>query len=179
MTDFLNPLVVQIQHFVARASITASAVRSQGTRGVKEAATAHLAGLPLSDFALRDGVQFRKVLDRETKALIQALPRRARSWGLARKCLNIFLRDAYYNADLRRHYGLSAAAKHYEIPLDRIVAQELKKMAGRGQLPVWPGVKHLTAPISDTFQAFASSRAAANGIARVHVDAFLWTAGRR
>ncbi len=179
MSDFAVPLVVQIQHFVARASITASAVRSQGTSGVKDAATAYLARLPLSDFALCDAKSFRDALDNETEALQLALPRDARPWGLARKCLNMFLRDAYYNADLRETYHLSAAVAHYEVPLDGIVARGLKATAGRGTLPAWPGVKHLKAQIRDRFQEFASSCAADNGIARVHIDAFLWTTGRR
>ncbi len=115
MSDFTVPLIVQIQHFVARASITASAVRSQGTSGVKDAATAYLARLQLSDFALSDAEQFRDALDRETEAIRQALPRDADSWGLARKCLNMFLRDAYYNADLRETYHLSAAAAHLPV----------------------------------------------------------------
>jgi len=53
---------------------------------------------------------------------------------------HMFLRDAYYNADLRETYHLSAAAAHYEVPLDGIVARELKTIAGRGTLPPWPGV---------------------------------------
>ena len=94
---------------------------------------------------------------------------------MSRKLLNIFLRDCFYNAYLAKAYGLQNAEEFYEVPLDSITAQQLKKRAERGQLPVWPGVKHLSPEESDRFQAFAREVAGNAGVAPVHLDALWWS----
>jgi hypothetical protein len=105
-------------------------------------------------------------------------PAKARSWGLARKCLNIFLRDCFYSHDLRRAYRLGVAAPWFEVPLDAVVVRELRnRMSDR--LPArWPGVKHLTPSLSADYQAFAKELSSRMGIHRVHLDTFLWVEGR-
>jgi hypothetical protein len=75
---------------------------------------------------------------------------------------------------LRREYGLHAAEDYYELPLDSAVARGLRRRAGRGELPEWPGLKHLTARESRKYQDFARTVAAGLGTLRVHLDAVLW-----
>lgn len=41
--------------------------------------------------------------------------------------MNIFLRDCFYNAYLRDAYGLAVAEPWFEVPLDSVVAEGLKK----------------------------------------------------
>lgn len=124
------------------------------------------------------GSRFRLVLDRETLRLQSVLPKTARHWGMARKLLNIFLRDCFYTGSLNSAYRLSQIEDHLEIPLDSITAKALKQAAGRGRLPRWPGVKHLTPEVSDAFQAAGHVEARRQGISRVHLDAVWWSLAR-
>ena len=55
--------------------------------------------------------------------------------------LNIFMRDCLYTAYLTCPYDLHYAEEYFEVPLDSISAKSLRKGAGRGVLPRWPGVR--------------------------------------
>jgi hypothetical protein len=48
-----------------------------------------------------------------------------RTWGAARKALNLFLRDVQYSWDLSSYFGLHTIFSFLEVPLDRYVAQGL------------------------------------------------------
>lgn len=161
-----------VQAHIARVAITPSAARGQGASGVVHAARVHLAQLDLSRFCR--GGEFPQLLDEETEALISVLPRAAQSWGLARKLVNIFLRDASYTVHLREPYRLSTVEALLEVPLDSITATELKRTQPPGALPAWVSVKGLSPEASDRFQAAAQSVARSEGIARVHLDALWW-----
>lgn len=167
-----------IQCMVARGAIGASTVRSQGASGVAVAARNFLAGIQLSKFSTDEPQKFYRVLNQETERLSISLPRAARSWGLARKCLNIFLREAFYNAFLQSQYHLTAAEKLYELPLDGIVAKALRSRA-RGELPRWPGVRYLESDTSIRYQSVAERLAAKEGVVRVHLDAIYWAKERQ
>jgi len=168
--DFIR----HIHTYVARYSVSASAVRGQNTAGLVIAARRYLAAMPLRGFAADSQSQFLRNLDGHTERLRMALPSGARAWGLARKVLNIFLRNALYTAYLRERYQLDLAEQWYEIPLDSIVARRLREYAGRAQLPRWPGVKHLTPSMSARYQAAARAAAERFGVAPVHLDAVWW-----
>src|SRR4051794_30529212 len=103
----MGRLIQAVQRRVAEVAIGASTVRGQGAKGVAAAARQVLAGVPLRAFAAADPAAFRSVLDDATIRLMRALPEAARSWGLARKCLNVFLRDALYNVYLAAEFGLA------------------------------------------------------------------------
>lgn len=163
---------------VARGAIGASTVRSQGAPGVAVAARNFLADIQLSKFSTDESKKFYRVLNQETERLAMSLPRAARSWGLARKCLNIFLREAFYNAFLQSQYHLTAAEKLYELPLDGIVAKALRYRAP-GELPRWPGVRYLESDTSIKYQAVAERLAADEGVVRVHLDAIYWAKERQ
>jgi hypothetical protein len=161
-----------VQCRTARAAISASASRGRGGEGVVKAARAVTSRLDLDRFATRDRATFARVLDAATKELLGALPRRARAWGLARKLLNIFLRDSLYDGYLNRAHGLQQAERFFEIPLDSITATHLYSLAP--ELPRWLGVKHLDEGTSAAYQATALLAARERGVARVHLDVFWW-----
>src|SRR4051812_22406287 len=130
-----------IRSRVARIAVGPSTVRGRGNKGVVAAARRHLRHIDLAQFGTSDSKRFEKVLDRETEALRDALPAGARHWGIARKVLNIYLRDCFYTTYLCEEFDLGKAENLFEIPLDSITAKELIHDSGRGVLPPWPGVK--------------------------------------
>ena len=167
-------LVPIIQAHVARVAITPSAARRQGAKGVVQAARRFLAESDLRPFGTSDRARFGDALDLETDRLGSSLPAPAGTWGLSRKLLNIFLRDALYTHYLCDHYGLAPSEHLLELPLDSITAGKLRKIAGRGRLPPWTAVKRLTPTASAEYQAAALHVAKEFGVARVHLDALWW-----
>jgi hypothetical protein len=172
--EFLNT----IQSRTARVAIGASTVRGRGNAGTVAASRQFVRSLPLQRFALDDPSRFAAELDRTTDDLCAALPRNAQHWGLARKILNIFLRDCLYTTYLSEAYQLQRAENLLELPLDSITARQLQLIAGRGVLPRWPGVRHVTADVSARYQAVPAKEANARKIARAHLDALWWSVGR-
>lgn len=169
--------LLAIQSRVARVSVGASTVRGRGHGGSVSAARRYLRQVKLNKFGANPA-EFRAALEKETSGLLKALPKNARHWGIARKLLNIFLRDCLYTTYLEEAYRLRSTQHEYELPLDSITALHLKRAAGRGSLPRWQGVKHVTAATSTTFQAAAKAVAVKKGIARVHLDAVWWSQSR-
>ena len=168
-------LIDAIQRRVAVVAIGASTVRGQRTKGVAAAAREFLATVPLKRFGTNSMQAFHAELDRATADLEVAFPKKARSWGLARKCMNIFLRDCFYNFYLHKHFDLDRSKDFHEIPLDKKVAEALRGKASG--LPRWQGVKYLTRNVSDAYQQTAGQLAKKWDIERVHLDTFLWTDG--
>ena len=133
-----SDLEAAIRSRVARVAVGPSTVR--GTpRGTAEAARRFLGQLPLLSFRARNREMFIRSLDRETIRLQAALPARGRRWGVARKLLNIYIRDCVYSAHLRSTYSLGA---------DRAVLRGAPRLhhwprncaVRRGTaLPAWPG----------------------------------------
>jgi len=95
--------------------------------------------------------------------------------GIARKVLNIFLRDALYTKYLSDAFNLSQAEYLFEIPLDSIVAKGIVKNSEAVQPPRWPGVKYLKPEQSHIYQSAAHKIAEQRLIARVHLDALWWS----
>ena len=173
-----DQLLQAFQSRAARISVGASTGRGRGNAGVVAASRRYLRQLDLSMFGQPPRTRFLKALDAATVALRDSLPRGARHWGLSRKVLNIFLRDCLYTTYLDARFGLRRNEACFELPLDSVTAVHLKRSAGRGQLPTWPGVKHLTEPVSATFQEAAAAEAAKRGIPRIHLDAIWWSVSR-
>jgi hypothetical protein len=162
-----------VQHRAARVAVTASATRGQGP-GVVDCSRDFLVALPLGRFGTDDQRGFARQLDLATKDLRACLRKRAASWGLARKLLNIFLRDSLYTSYLAKEHGLAAAERLLEIPLDSITSKRIRREVP--ELPRWPGVRHLDADTSAAYQAAALVIARQHGVARVHLDAYWWGA---
>jgi hypothetical protein len=141
---------------------------------VVESARGFLGSLRLGDFGTTDERAFAQRLELATGGLREILPKAARNWGLARKLLNIFLRDSLYTVYLTTEHGLDVAEPFLEVPLDSITAKRI-----RGKVPTvprWPGVKHLDPSISAAYQQAALSLARQYGVARVHLDTYWWGA---
>jgi hypothetical protein len=160
----MSPNLVRLmQRFVANASITPSAVqqgRGHSVKGVMYAAIEFLSELDIAEFAHPDS--FPETLNRYTGNLKDAFPEGGRYWGRARKCLNIFLREASYNFLLRTTYGLANIDALLETPLDSRVAKGLIRDAGEGRLPRWTSIIALTSEQNVTYQAVAAQ------VAQVH-----------
>jgi hypothetical protein len=131
-----------------------------------------MGSLNLAPFGTNNQRVFSRRLDTTTLRLQNRLPKRAASWGLSRKLLNIFLRDALYTKYLSRQYGLAAAERFFEVPLDSITAKQIRLLVP--ELPRWPGVKYLDQDLSTAYQAAAQRIARKKGMARVHLDAYWW-----
>jgi len=170
-------LAVAMRRRAAELAVGPSTARGQGAVGLVQSLRESLERVELQDFRARGHRRFAASLDRWTRSIQSDLPSRARSWGLARKCLNIFLRDCYYNAYLRPVFGSRVAEDWFEVPLDRITATSLRDLDRA--LPRWLGVRHLTPEASSRFQASATAYAKRLQIGRVHLDTILWIEGRR
>ena len=151
----------------ASTSVGASTARNMGTGTVK-AARVFLRNLDLLRFVTESEVAFLRSLDLSTVECSRELP--CKSWGAARKFLNIFLRDAMYNRFLCDHFGLAIIEDFLEVPLDKSVALGLHGEPGGESLPAWRTVVGLTPADSATYQAFARRIALEKGFARVHLD---------
>lgn len=171
-------LLVAIQSRAARIAVGASTVRGKGNKGVVGASREYLRRVDLGLFGEPVESRFAENLDAVTAALRDALPRHARHWGVARKVLNIFLRDCLYTTYLSEAHRLRRNEALFELPLDSIMAKELRRAAGRGRLPRWPGVRHLTQELSAIYQNAASAEANRRGTPRVHLDAIWWSMSR-
>lgn len=167
--DFLMTL----QARAARASLGPSSMRGRGHAGVVEAGRKALCKVDLSKFGTPRAATFRKALDRTTDELVQAFPRSARHWGLARKGLNIFLRECLYTVYLRDAHGLERAEAFFEVPLDSLSGRAIWLESGR-IVPRWQTVRGLKVTTSDAYQAAASEIATHHEVARVHLDALWW-----
>ena len=159
----------RVQEREASVSIGASTARSMG-EGTVKAARDFLRSLDLRAFVTESEDEFMDRLEASTKACRARLPRK--SWGAARKFLNIFLRGALYNRFLCEHYGLRVLEPLLEVPLDKSVATGLRGEEGGSSLPPLGAVIRLKPKISALYQAFAHRVSQQKGCARVHLD--LW-----
>jgi hypothetical protein len=169
--------IVTLRRKVAFTAVGPSALRGQG-KGVLRKAQDFLAQMCLSRVPRSSAKGYQLWLDRQTELLLNILPIKNRPWGAARKAINLFLRDALYNKYLSKQFNLQSIEAWFEIPLDSAVAKGLKLDSNRGELPAWPGLKNLRPNISESFQIFASKQALSKGIARVHLDMYLWLDNR-
>jgi hypothetical protein len=158
---------------VAISALPSSTFRGSEA-GVIGTARDFLRELDLSQFGVSNRRLFADRLDRATQQLYRALPRGTASWGIARKSLNMFLRDAFYNIYLRKRFKLLRAEKSFEVPLDGVVANGLRRRFME-ELPPWRGVKYLTKDVSDAYQEAAMREAGSMDLSRVHLDIYLWT----
>lgn len=166
-----------IQKYVAITSVGPSTVRGYPS-GTTEAARAFLQRIDLRRFGADKERAFIKHLAIKTDQLRLSLPPNAKSWGLARKVLNIFLHNAFYNHYLRRQFRLGRAERFFEVPMDLAVSKGLRRGTQRGQLPTWNGIKRLRKEDHEIYQQRALDLAKEIGTTRVHLDALLWVQER-
>ena len=166
-----------IQRKVAVSAVGPSALRGQG-KGVLRTSQDFLAHMSLERVPKSNAKKFQLWLDRQTELLLDKLAVKNRPWGAARKAINLFLRDAFYNQYLYKKFNLKAIEFWLELPLDNAVTKGLKLQSNKGELPRWPGLKNLNPITSKAFQVFGSKQAKLQGIARIHLDIYLWLDNR-
>lgn len=162
-----------VQQKVAVSSVGPSALRGQGA-GVLRATQEVLKKINLLKIPNKNQKQFVKWLDIKTNFIIDSLPIENKPWGAARKALNLFLRDVFYNRYLFEISGIKNVETWLEIPLDSAVARGLRKNDTSANLPRWPGLKYLCKDVSDKFQEVALTISESKGISRVHLDMIFW-----
>ncbi len=161
-----------VQGFLAN-SISISTVRRMGPTGTLARIREFLKeGVDLQYVTESDPANFPHVLDNLTHRLRGRLDPEARHWGVARKCLNLFFRDALYNYYLRKTYHLAKLEPYLEIPLDSNVGRRLREKDP--SLPAWRTVKGLTPELSARFQEAAAQIAKRENTRRVHLDVRYW-----
>jgi hypothetical protein len=176
----IHSFIDELRAHQSRVSITVSTVRGQGA-GTGQIARRFLAEEfdPARLRAASEAAYLRR-LDDATEALRSRLKGKARTFGLARKLLNIYIRDCVYSRMLCDHYRLQSIERFLELPLDGIVGRALVSAAReRGQLrrlPRWHSIRALSPQESKSYQDFAVELAAERGLARVHLDVVLWGA---
>jgi len=125
---------------------------------------------------------FERWLNLHTGRIQRRLPNPGKPWGIARKTLNLFLRLCFYIHYLRKEYGFGKVAQWLEVPLDGVVARELKRDARKAKvrLPPWNGLGDpRLQQKSEDFQRHARAFAAACKLpATVLLDNYLWLHGR-
>ncbi len=167
---------------VAQTCIGASSMRNQGAPGVVEAARNYLEHeVELGAFVIAMAAEqaYRRFLDRHTQRMVARLPKGGRSWGAARKGLNLFFRDVCYNTMLAHTLGLPRSARALdkamrwmEVPLDKDVAMALRRECG--ELPPWPSIRKLDPGTSAVYQAAAKGLAMDYGVSRIQLDLIFW-----
>ena len=176
-------LLREIQRFEAATAIGASAVRGQPP-STKKTMTDHLAQIELGGIPRTSSEHFHTWLTQITDELAASLPARpgASAWGIARKGLNLFLRDCLYNHYLRSEFHLDQVETWLEVPLDSKVAKGLRRAARlkRQPLPRWRGICNLKVHDSNAFQVFALELATEQRLpARVFLDHGFWLPKKR
>jgi len=178
-----DDFIKQIHRRLAIISVGGSALRNQGAAGLVDIARIYFENsISLDKFVacLRDEVSFKRFLNLHTDQLVDQFPEGGKSWGAARKGLNLFLRDLVYNKFIAEKFNLAVnfeqfneEIKHLELPLDGYVGRELYE-GSNNTLPKWKSIRDLTKVVSERYQAHALRIAKEQNIARVHLDLLYW-----
>jgi putative transcriptional regulator len=162
--------VSRIQKRVADIAITPSVLRKIGFKQAIAVARDFVVHLDLSEFGqARDEQVFIDLLNKKTHQLQRRLQaQRAREtnarstdaqlWGSARKVLNVFLCEAYFNRALEHRYNLRKLANWLEVPLDSQLVTAIQQKSQQldfEELPHIRGVKWLDQKTSEKYQARA------------------------
>lgn len=185
-----NKFIEQIHRRIAQISIGSSAIRNQGAPGLIKICHNYL----FSDISLKE---FREklptdeyyiYLDKKTTELRSLFPKNGKSWGAARKGLNLFFREVIYNSYLSDYLEIPCdfndnlqIIRNLEVPLDKHVAIELINIYNEipeiiiSKIPPkWVSIKALRKPQSQVFQNIARNYADRQNTARVHLDLEFW-----
>lgn len=166
-----------VQKRVANLSVTASAVRGQ-PKGTAQKARDFLSQMDLREFSKMTSENgFQKLLDKHTTQLCKKLP--SKSWGIARKVLNIFLFQASQDIHLNRCYSLRTTIPHLELPLDNRNAQRLQRLKAEEKSESrqlsWENISSLKPASSKKFQEFAKRYASKTyNCDRCYLDVYWW-----
>jgi len=163
-----------VQKRVANIAIGASTLRNQG-KGTTSVAIKFISGLDLKKFKGITKKEFMILIDELTEELMGKFPFGSENnWGAARKSINVFLEEVFYNRFLVRECRLQNLEKYLEIPLDSNVIKKLQENDSAGILPRWGGIKYLKPEDSKQYQDFAKKLAIGKETARIYLDLEFW-----
>ena len=166
--------ISQMQKKVAITSVGSSVVRGQ-PKGTIDTVREFLGQIRLDRIPKN---QFQEWLNRQTRRMTNKPRKESIPWGVARKSLNLFLRDALYNRYLHTEYRLGLLEQTLEVPLDGVVGRHLIRKQEVQKLSAWLGLKHLTKEQNQDYQEVAAELAHCKKVARVHLDIFVWPNNR-
>lgn len=156
---------------IIKESVTSSTARKQPTNTI-QVTHSFLKTISLSDIdkSLNQD-DFQKFLDDKTQELSELLP--SKSWGHARKFLNIFLlkvEDSLLLAqNLKNHKNMKSLL---EIPIDKKVAKSLIVL--NNSLPTFYSIHKVTPEINKQYQDSASKEGKKMNSERVELDDIFW-----
>lgn len=161
-----------MQSRMAQASIGASSLRNQGKSKVVEKSHDFCKAMDLSKYTPKT---FASQLDKDTRKLLKKLKMKEKQWGTARKALNLFLRDVFYNKYLSPAYKFDRLEPLLEIPLDTQVAEKIQEYPNGKDL-TWNRIKHTTKNDNTAYQEAAKKIADKDKLIkyRVHLDLIFW-----
>ncbi len=163
-------------------SVGASALRNQGASGIIKIAREYFYTIDIEEFmsCIDSKDVYSKFLNKHTDNLVSIFPENGRSWGGARKGLNLFFREVVYNKFFSDYFGLptritefNEKVKFLEVPLDRDVATGIYSES-EVTLPKWKSIKSLTPTISEEYQIVAQIIAEKENYAKVNLDLRYW-----
>jgi hypothetical protein len=185
MTKEERQFLVQVHKRIAEISVGPSAIRNQGAPGIiKISRRFFFKQIDLKVFRRKLVTRnYTKYLDDLTKQLVKKFPKNAKSWGAARKGLNLFLREVAYNHYLADYLKISnnykenlLILKNLEVPLDKDVGTGLYEKFP--DLPKWTSIKDLTVDSNWSYQQKAVQYAQSKKTIRVHLDLEFWRRGK-
>jgi len=170
------PPIELIQKRIANISVGPSTVRRQ-PEGTAAIARKYLwQPIVIKHFSkVKNEKDFKNRLNTHTSKLKDKLP--SKSWGIARKVLNLFLFQAVQDINLNKKYALDKLINYLELPLDNTNGKNLKEFAKKidgGNLE-WKNISSLTPEINEQFQEYA--KRCANWTykcARCYLDVYWW-----
>ena len=136
--------------------------------------------IDLDEMSKKQPAKFPELLNQLTEQLRKKMPKGARHWGVARKCLNLFFPRRHLQFLSPKGIQSCEVEEFLEVPLDSYVGHALRRKARKEgkDVPPWRTVKGLTPDANAKFQAFALEIAKRKRTKRVHLDVMLWRALR-
>lgn len=172
-----------VQRRISIISVSASALRNQGASGIVDASRLYFhEEIKLVDFfkAVSSSNSYKRYLDTHTTKLLKTFPSSGKSWGAARKGLNLYFREVVYNKFISDYYGLpndinkfNKMFAYLEVPLDRDVAMGIRQNSPE-ELPEWKSIRELKKAKSELYQEAANHIAKEKGTIRIHLDLIYW-----
>jgi len=175
--------IKKLKRRIAQISVGPSALRNQGAKGIIDICRYYFENsIELSEFRTHlESGSYKSYLDSNTTVLLNKFPVDCKSWGAARKGLNLFFREVVYNTYLANHLQIPVNFENngkllsqLEVPLDKDVATGLRSKFP--DLPKWKSIRSLTAEESEVFQRNAKVYARELKVPRVHLDLEFWRA---
>jgi hypothetical protein len=169
-----NELLSWMHKRAANGAVGPSTIRGMAPAGTAIIIKEYFYNLDIRAIKARSEKAFISNLDIVTDGLLKKLPAQSRYWGMARKCVNIFIRNCLYNRYISDYYKLPPMEKWLEIPLDSHVGKGLIAYSEPGSLPRWSKVIDLDRANSDLYQKAAFILASKKKVSRIHLDDWLY-----